>query len=133
MNSALGKVLLQYTVLHVVCKDASQANYLYILAPAPIPGAVAWGTSAWPCVHSPVQLCCPEVAPELGPLRTLIPGWLQDNAEPVSYFISQGNFAPLQGVLLPLAFLLPASLTPSCSWAFLPSVPDHSSVTNYDC
>ena len=32
-----------------------------------------------------------------------------------------------------LAFLLPASLTLSCSWAFLPSMPDHSSVTNYHC
>ena len=27
----------------------------------------AWGTSAQPQVHPPAQLCCPKVAPELGP------------------------------------------------------------------
>ena len=74
------------------------------------------------------QLCCPKVDPEPG-----IPGWLQDNTVAVSYLITQGNFTPLQGVVLSLAFLLPASLTPSCRWAFLPSIPDHSSVTNYHC
>jgi len=33
MIKALGRALLQYTLLHGVCKDASQADSLYALAP----------------------------------------------------------------------------------------------------
>lgn len=35
--------------------------------------------------------------------------------------------------ILSLVFLLPAGLIPSCSYAFLLSMPDHSSVTDYHC
>lgn len=45
--------------------------------------------------------------------------------------MTQGHYSPLQGVLLSLAPLLPARSTPSRSGAFLPSVPGHSSVTNF--
>lgn len=37
-------------------------------------------------------------------------------------------FHPFKEFVLPLALLLSANLTPSCSWAFLPCVPDCSSV-----
>lgn len=37
-------------------------------------------------------------------------------------------FHPCKESVLPLAFLLSAILIPSCSWVFLPSVSDHSSV-----
>jgi len=73
------------------------------------------------------------MAPEFKPLSVPIPGWLQDNAEAVSYLITKGNFIPLQGVLLSLAFLLPSNLPSSFIWAFLRSLPDHSSVKNYHC
>lgn len=46
MNSALGRVVPQYAVVLGVCKDASQADFSYTLASAPIPRAVAWGKSA---------------------------------------------------------------------------------------
>ena len=98
MNNALGRVPPQYAVPHEICKDASQADSLHTLTPAPIPRAVAWGASAPPWVRPPAQLCCPVVAPELGPLSAPIPGWLQDNAEAVSYLITTGNCTPLQGV-----------------------------------
>lgn len=38
------------------------------------------------------------------------------------------NFHPCKKSVLPLAFLLSAILIPSCSWGFLPCVPEHSSV-----
>lgn len=57
----------------------------------------------------------PSFAAQRWPLSTPILGRLQDNAEAASYLITKG------------------SLTPSCSLSFLPSVPDHSSITNYHC
>lgn len=85
MNNALGRILLQYAVVHGICKDVSQAGSLFTIAPAPIPRVVAWSTSAWPRVHPTAQLCCPKVTRELESLSAPNPVWLQDNAEAVSY------------------------------------------------
>ena len=54
------------------------------------------------------------------PLSVHIPALLQDNAAAVSSVLTKGNCTPLQGVLLSLASLLPATFTPS---AFGPSCP----------
>lgn len=67
----------------------------------------------------------------LGPQSAHIPGCLQFSTASGFYPSTQGKFTALQGVLLSLTSLLLASLTPSCTWTFLLSVPDHSSVTNY--
>lgn len=83
---------------------------------------------ATPWVHPPVHICC-----EIRLLNALITGWLQDNAEAVPSLSTQKCFTPLQSGLLSLAFLLSDSLTPSCNWAFLPSMRAHSSVKNYHC
>lgn len=84
------------------------ASSLHKLAPAPILREAAWGTCAWPRVHSPARLFYSKVCPELGPL--------QDNAEAVSYFTTKGNLQ----VLLSLT-LLSALLIPSAVWLFYPS------------
>lgn len=124
MNNALGRVPSQYVVLHGICKDASQTDSLcthhqiqeYLHgAPQPVDP---------PLTH----LCCPEFAPELGSLSPLIPGWLQDKAETVSYLITKGNFTPLEGVCSVSGIPASSQFNPS-----LPSMPDHSSVTNYHC
>ena len=47
------------------------------------------------------------------PLSVHIPALLQDNAAAVSSLLTKGNCTPLQGVLLSLASLLPATFTPS--------------------
>ena len=49
----------------------------------------------------------------------------------ISHPICKGVYAPLYGVVPPLAFLLPANLTWFCSQAFLPAKPGDSSVPNY--
>lgn len=75
------------------------------------------GISARPWVHPPAQHCWPKVAPELRTVNApSSPGWLQENAEAVSA----------------LAFSLPASLTASCSGAYLPSMPQ-SQITTTEC
>lgn len=63
-----------------------------------------------------------------GPRSAQIPGCLQGSTAAVLYPSTQGKFTALQRALLSLTFLLLASLTPSCTWPFLLSVPDHSSV-----
>ena len=78
-----------------------------------------------------VSIPQPSSAAQSWPLSVPIPGWLQENAEAMSYFITKANLR--RRVVLSLVLLLPASLTPSCSWAFLFSMPDHSSVTYYHC
>lgn len=63
---------------------------------------------------SPMLGSSPKASPaaQRQPLSLPFPGWLQDNAEPVSYLINNWNSTPLQEVLLSLAFLLPANLNP---------------------
>lgn len=62
-------------VLHGVCKDASQADFSYTLALAPILSAVSWISQTGHGVHPPAQLCCSKVALEPGLLSAPIPGW----------------------------------------------------------
>lgn len=83
--------------------------------------------------YPPVQLYCPKSATELGALSVPLPGWLQDSAKAVSYLIAKGNFAPLQEATIPLVFLFPASLAPSCILTFLLSLSHHFFVTNCLC
>ena len=64
----------------------------------------AWGTSGGRGSTSRIS-CVAQRWPPRAPL----PGWLQDNAEAVSYLITQGNCIRLQGVLVSRASLLPAS------------------------
>lgn len=68
-----------------------------------------------------------------GPQSAQIPGCLQSSTAAGLYPSTQGKFTALQRALLSLTSLLLASLTFSCTWTFLLSVPDHSSVTNYHC
>lgn len=65
----------------------------------------------------PAQLCCPKVSLSSAP-EASIPGWLQTNAETISYH--PGKLPSLVRSPLSLAFLLPESLTPSCSWTSCP-------------
>lgn len=77
-----------------------------MLAPASILRAPSWGTLDLRCwVYLP--------APVLWPLRAPIPGLPPGNAAAISYLDNKGNVTPLQGPLLSLAFLIPASLIPS--------------------
>jgi len=75
----------------------------------------------------------PVAAAQRWPLSAGIPEWLQDNAVAVSYLITTRSFTHSQGV--GSASSIPASrqFNPFHSWAFLPSMPDHSLVTNYHC
>lgn len=89
-----------------------------MLAPAPILWAAAWAPQ--PSRGSSPQ---PSSGAQRWPPSAHIAGQLQDKTVAVSYLTTKGNS---------LAFLLSVSLTPSCSWASLPSMPDHS-VTGYRC
>lgn len=86
----------------------------------------------------PERSCMAHLSPVVGP--SLSPS-LMPKSSPWAW-ISKGShssmatkqcwdcfFTPCKESVLPLAFLLPASLIPSCIWAFLPSMPDHSLVT----
>lgn len=131
INHTLVRVLAQYAVLCRIWKDMSQA----------IPCILLHQHQSWeqlhaaslPWVHPPTQLCCPNVASELGPLSAPVPGW--STRECWGCFLSspRGSSLPCKEPVLSLAFLLPSRLTPSCSWVFLPHIWDNSSVTNKPC
>lgn len=122
MNNALGRVPSQYVVLRRICKDASQPdslctqhqiqNYLH--------GALQ------PVDPHFTQLCCLEFAPELGSLSALIPGGCKTKLQ--LFLITKGNFTPLEGDCSVSGIPASSQFNPS-----LPSMPDHSSVTNYHC
>lgn len=93
-------------VLDGTCEGA-QADFLQTSVPAPTP--VAQGTSA-----------SPALLPK-GGSRVLLP--LQDGSQtmprPLLLSRPRETFLPCKESALILAFLLPASLTPPCSWSSL--------------
>ena len=131
MNNALGRVPPQHAALCGIRKDGSQADSLHTLAPAPMPRTIAWDTSAPPWVHPPAQLCCPAMAPELGPLSAPFQDGYKTMLKLFLISSPRQTLLPCKESVLSLAFLLPAGLTLSCSWASSPSMANHSSVTNY--
>lgn len=105
--------------LQGVCKDASLTNSLYKLAPAPIPWAVPWGASAGPWVHPQAQLCCPKVAPEGSHSRIYTSQCCGCSLSHQEKLHSLAG-SPVSGIPTSSQF------NPFCSWASLPTMPDHS-------
>lgn len=107
----------------------SQDNSLYILASTPI-------------LRAPIPPMGPSPSPALLPKCGLW-AWTPECSHSRMvykrmlrlFLISspRGSSLPCKESVLSLAFLLPSSLTPSCSWVFLPHISDNSSVTNYPC
>lgn len=105
-----------------ICKDASQIPYVHNTKSK----IICMGhLCLW--IH-PSPSSAAQFASVLRSLSSLIPGWLQDKAETVSYVITKGNFTPLEGVCSGSGIPASSQFNP-----YLLSMPDHSSVTNYHC